>query len=262
MSKKTPLVFSHGNGFPASSYKKLFSFLESDYDIKYIDTIGLGDYPINLNWTNSVHELIDFIESNFEQPVIAAGHSFGGVLSILASNNRPDLFEQVVAIDPPLFGVLKRYIIGTLRIFNKDDLVFKLPVMAKKRKDKFESREEAFEYFRKKPFFKSFDPDCLHDYVENGLIESESGELRLKIPKRVEEQIFKYMPCFLHSEILRPKNCTFLYGDTKSAHDRFDILWLKNMLRGAKFREYSGTHMFPMENPKGCSDLLKTSFIS
>ncbi len=258
--KKKPMVFSHGNGFPSSSYQQLFKYLDA-FAINYIDTYGTGAYPINLNWENSILEITDFIERNYEEPVLAVGHSFGGVISILAASRRPELFKQVIAIDPPLFGIIKRYVIGALRVFGEEGRVFKEPMLARRRRDKFKSKEEALEYFKEKAFFKRFDPKALEDYVNYGLVEDGEGGFKLKIPKLIEEQIFKYMPCFLSSERFDAEKVTFLYGDRKGAHDSKDIFWLKWMLKGAKFKEYSGSHMIPFENPKGCGDLIKSAII-
>jgi len=34
------LHFSHANGFPAACYRKMFSYLERDFEIDYVNTIG------------------------------------------------------------------------------------------------------------------------------------------------------------------------------------------------------------------------------
>lgn len=258
---KTPLVFFHGNGFPAKSYQQLFNELD-EYEISYIETIGLGRYPVNINWTNPVQEIIDYLKENFDRPVKVVGHSFGGVLTVFAASQRPDLFEKAVVIDPPLFGIHKRYIIGSLRAFNQEHRIFKLPTLARLRKDRFESKEAAKNYFKKKPFFKNFDDKALDDYVEHGLKETDAGGVELVIPKRVEEQIFKYMPCFLPSERLSLENLTFYTARKKPLHDNLDLFWLKRMLAGAKIEHFSGTHMIPFEEPRKCAEMIKSQLNS
>lgn len=252
---KENIVFSHGNGFPARVYSALHNEL-SDYDFSFIEAYGLGEYPITTGWTESINELIDFIETKHSEPVTALGHSFGGVISLLASTQRPELFKKVIAIDPPYFGIFKRYVIGGLRLINKEDKVFKQPRMALKRKHQFISRDHARDYFAGKPFFKNFHSKCFDDYIEYGFT-TRNGQVELLIPPKLESDIFKLMPCFRRNEFIKPVESYFLYGNKKGVHDKKDILWLKAVLRNTRFVEYDGSHMLPLENPKACAELIR-----
>jgi len=45
------------------------------------------------------------------EPVIAVGHSLGGVLSLMASIEAPHLFKAIVLLDAPIIGRLKSSLI-------------------------------------------------------------------------------------------------------------------------------------------------------
>ncbi len=65
--------------------------------------IGLDPrYPVTLTWHYLVEQVIADIERQFpEQQVIGLGHSFGSLLTLMAAYKRPDLFSQLVIMDPP-----------------------------------------------------------------------------------------------------------------------------------------------------------------
>jgi pimeloyl-ACP methyl ester carboxylesterase len=97
---KPILHFAHGNGFPSPCYRQMLMPLEAEFDCCYIDKIGHAKaFPINDNWHTLVDELRESIrlQSN-NQPVVAVGHSLGGVLSILAALKEPALFRAVVLL--------------------------------------------------------------------------------------------------------------------------------------------------------------------
>src|SRR5437870_13259241 len=99
------LHFAHGNGFPSPCYRQLLEGLEGRYDCSYIDRIGHNpQFPVTENWPFLIDEVIDSVNRQAGQPVIAVGHSLGGVLSLLAAIKEPTLFKAVIMLDSPLLG--------------------------------------------------------------------------------------------------------------------------------------------------------------
>ena len=85
------LHFSHANGFPAACYQKVFDHLQRDFRISTINTLGHdARYPVTEGWPHLVDELIDHLEREVDEPVLAVGHSLGGYLSYLAAVRRPE----------------------------------------------------------------------------------------------------------------------------------------------------------------------------
>lgn len=59
-------------------------------------------YPITRDWRYLVDEVIADIEQQFsQQQVIGLGHSFGGLVTLMAAYRRPELFSKLVIMDPP-----------------------------------------------------------------------------------------------------------------------------------------------------------------
>ena len=101
---KPVIHFAHANGVPSKVYQKLFDGLKDEYDIIYVPLLGPDKrYPIDNHWNSLTNQVIDSIvrQANGSK-VIGLGHSLGSVLTFQAALKRPELFQQVIMIDPPL----------------------------------------------------------------------------------------------------------------------------------------------------------------
>jgi Predicted hydrolases or acyltransferases (alpha/beta hydrolase superfamily) len=100
-----PLIhFAHANGVPSRVYQKLFDLLSDEYDVIYVPLLGPDKrYPIDNHWKSLTQQVIDSIVRQANgRKVIGLGHSLGSVLTFQAALQRPELFEQVLMIDPPM----------------------------------------------------------------------------------------------------------------------------------------------------------------
>ena len=104
--------FAHGNGFPSPCYRQLIQQLEKRFNCCYIDRVGhTSQFPVTENWQRLIEEVIFSIQSQALQPVIAVGHSLGGVLSLLAAIEQPSLFKAVILLDSPLINRFKSSVV-------------------------------------------------------------------------------------------------------------------------------------------------------
>ena len=104
-----PLVFSHANSFPASTYRVLFDHLQTrGFAVKSIDKFGHDPrYPVSNNWKDMAQHVADFAQMQAEAaggPVWLVGHSLGGFLSLMAAAKKPGLAKGVLLIDAPILG--------------------------------------------------------------------------------------------------------------------------------------------------------------
>jgi surfactin synthase thioesterase subunit len=82
------IFFAHANGFPAKTYTKLFSLLEDEFEIGFIEKIGHNPkFPVTDNWDCLKNELREEIEKRYSQPIIGIGHSLGGILQSRSFTN-------------------------------------------------------------------------------------------------------------------------------------------------------------------------------
>lgn len=112
--------------------------------------------------------------------LVVVGHSLGGCAAALAAYSVPAPFSGLILIDPVIEPTaldgsqrLRRYVVGALS-----------------RRSVWQTREEAYSLLSKFPFFGSWDPDVLRNYVEYALVQDASGQVRLKCTNFQEAAVF------------------------------------------------------------------------
>jgi pimeloyl-ACP methyl ester carboxylesterase len=247
--------FAHGNGFPSPCYQQLLKALQSRYDCCYIDKIGHNPrFPVRDNWHFLVDEIIDSVRVQASKPVIAIGHSLGGVLSLLAAIEQPSLFKTVIMLDSPLPGRFKSSLIYLAKMIGMIDRITPAH-RTRGRREFWQSREELLAYLKTRDLFKSFTNECLEDYIDYGLQKTARG-YELRFDRHIEYLIYRTMPHELYryeGRLERP--AALIYGDKSTVVDRFDIRYMKRKYKIPGYK-IKGSHMFPMEHPKEVAEQI------
>ncbi|ARG97328.1 alpha/beta fold hydrolase [Legionella micdadei] len=240
--------FAHGNGFPSPCYRQLLNGLQERYDCCFIDRIGHNpQFPVTENWHFLVDEVINSIKQQTNQPVIAVGHSLGGVLSLLGAIEQPSLFRAVIMLDSPLIGRFKS---GMVRLAKALGIIDRVTPAARTRgrREYWQNRDQLIAYLRTRDLFKTFTEDCLQDYIDYGLEKTKDGYL-LRFDRHIEYLIYRTIPHQLSEyEGKLSVPAVLIYGDKSSVVDRLDIRYMKKNYNISCYK-IKGTHMFPMEYP-------------
>ncbi len=102
-----PLVLAHGFGCDQKMWRFLTPLLESDYRIILFDYTGSGKSDVS-NYDKArysklqgyAEDVIEICDALAVSDVVFVGHSVSSIIGILAANNRPDLFAQLVLVCP------------------------------------------------------------------------------------------------------------------------------------------------------------------
>ena len=144
-----PLIhFAHANGIPSQTYQKLFTALSDDYDVIYVPLLGASEYyPVDNHWKILTQQVIDSIESQAQgRQVIGVGHSLGALTTFMASRLRPDLFSQVIMLDPPMIVGAAGFMMHIAKIIAPGFVDKHTPAaLSAKRRDHWANPEEAKE---------------------------------------------------------------------------------------------------------------------
>lgn len=254
----TPILhFAHANGFPAGSYRKMLDILRAEYTVIAVERFGHNpDFPVDDNWASLVRELISNIESQAQGPVVGVGHSMGAILTFMAAHQRPDLFRQIVMLDPPLLygaSAFLFFIAKRLGLVNRSPMV----AQTKKRRTHWATRDEAAAYFAGKKLFGQFDPDCLRDYVQSATIPTEAG-VDLLFDRNVEANIYRTTPHNLGS--LRSRlgvPGAMIIGEHTYATTRYTVGGFVKR-HGLHFGRFEGgSHLFPLEHPERTAEMVR-----
>ncbi len=246
---KELIYFAHGNGFPALCYKQLLDSLKPRFDCCYIDKIGHNpEFPVSENWQSLVFEIIENIKNQTQQPVIAVGHSLGGVLSLLAAIEEPSLFKAVIMIDSPLIGRFKSSVV---RLAKKIGIIDRITPAYRTagRCTYWRTREQLLRYLKSRDLFKSFKDECLEDYINYG-VELRDDGYHLRFERNIEYKIYRTIPHVLpklEGKLQVPT--VLIYGDKSRVVDRVDIRYMRKYFHVESVK-MPGTHLIPMEHPE------------
>jgi len=249
---KELIHFAHGNGFPSPCYQQMFNHLSSRFNYCYIDKIGHNpDYPVGDNWNCLVSEVLESIKMQTRKPVIAVGHSLGGILSLLASIQQPELFKAVILLDSPLIGPFKSTMVKLAKRIGFIDRVTPAS-RTRARKAHWKTRDEVVSYLRSRDLFKQFAAECLKDYIDYGLVHNAEG-YHLRFNRDIEYQIYRTIPHVIpqyEGTLAHP--CALIYGDRSWVVDKMDVGYMQDKFKINCYKTIGG-HLFPREHPKAAA---------
>ncbi len=254
---KEIIHFSHANGFPAGCYRQLLSALNNHgYSVHAPDLLGHNDsFPVTDNWTYLVKELIQQIQTHHRQPVIAVGHSFGGILNLMAASQRPDLFKALVLLDSPVFSTIETTFIALAKRLQLIDYITPA-ARTNGRKAYWHSRDDAIRYFHEKALMKDFDRQCLEDYVDYGTRKTTDDGLELIFSPATEMKIYRTVPHTLHRMTLPASvPASVIAGRSSKVFRRANGAHMRRKL-GMQLKWTEGSHMFPFEDPQLTAELI------
>lgn len=249
----TPIIFSHGNSFPACTYRQVFQSLEQrGFEVSAIEKFGHDPaYPVSDNWPHLVEQLAAFIrDQHGKGPTpFLVGHSLGGILSLMCAAKNPGLVRGVLLLDSPILAGWKA---TTLGLAKRTPLVSSLSPgrISSKRRNHWPDRDAALEHFRHKKAFAHWDAQVLKDYIAHGTTERD-GQIYLSFDRDIETRIYNTLPHNL-GELLRkhPVQCPVAFiGGTHSVEMRQVGMELTQRITKGRVMMLDGSHLFPMEKP-------------
>ena len=251
------LVFSHANGFGAGCYRLLFeAWRQAGWAVHALPRFGHDPaYPVTSNWPHVRDQLIDFIEHEVRPtmaqpgPVMLAGHSLGGMLSLMAACRRPDLAQGLLLMDSPVVTGWRAH---SLQVIKATRLMPRVSPgrISRQRRHQWPTRDAVLTHFAAKHKFARWDPRVLQDYVDSGFEERE-GQTHLSFQREVETRIYETLPHNLGTLLRRhPLRCPvgFIAG-TQSEELRQAGMFASRALAGKNLIWMEGSHLFPFERP-------------
>jgi pimeloyl-ACP methyl ester carboxylesterase len=245
------LHFAHANAYPPGCYSQFIAGLTPHYRVLAIEQRPLWPHsrPEELDsWELVADDLIRFFEQEGLENVIGVGHSLGAVATMYAAVKRPSLFRQLILIEPVFLPpeLLK------MAAANPDG-AYKLPLVhvAQNRRNRWASRQEAFDRFRSKSVFSRFSDEVLWDYVNHAIHEDAAGEFTLTYPREWEARIYAHPPLRVweHLPQVQPPTLAIRAAESGTIMPAAWQLW-QELQPAATFVEIPDTgHMLTMERP-------------
>lgn len=254
------LHFAHANGYPPGCYRQCLTRLSERYTVHAIHHRPLWSAmnPWEMqDWRLVTQDVIDLFDAQGWRDVIGVGHSLGGVATMYAALERPELFRRLVLIDPvflpaPWLAQVKAH---------PDWPHHEMPLVqsALRRRNYWESKEDAFERFRPKSIFHLLSDQALWDYV-HAILKPANGGFTLAYPREWEARFYSLPPTDVWECVPRLTHPTLAVrgGESDTLHPAAWALW-QALQPQAAFVELPGLgHLLAMEDPARAAQTILT----
>lgn len=119
-----------------------------------------------------------------------------------------------------------------------------------RRRDHWESREQAAELLGSRGFYQHFDADCFQAYIQHALSNDPlKGGVTLTIPKVDEVAMFRTTPSMWWLPMPKPRVPVHLVVGRDSVFLKEKLPQVAKQKLGIPFSIVNGGHMFPLEHP-------------
>lgn len=174
------IVFAHATGFHGLVWTPLIGELHDRFRCVAFDFRGHGDSLVpdtgSFDWSgfaDDAEAVIDSLAIDPAQPLFGVGHSKGGAALLLTEQRRPGTFAAMWCFEPIVLDAQRR---AQSRAMGEHPL----STGARRRREVFTSRDEAYENYASKPPLDDLDPAALRAYVDHGFVDLDDGTVRLK----------------------------------------------------------------------------------
>ena len=279
-----PLLFAHATGLHAHVWVPLAQRLRAHFHCYAIDARAQGDSTApagaqalvdqanepaatpnspksksGFAWDNITHEYataMDIWGLSGRGDVFGLGHSQGGFALLSAALARPGTFAHIFGFEPVIFPAPANAVEG-------HPMDNHMASIARKRREVFGSKREAYENYRGKLPFKMADDDVTRSYVHWGFDELVDGTVRLKCRAAWEGELFSLAMSNLFHR-LPGIDCQVTLGIAEFTTPNFtdSIPMQQAQMPNSTVMHFPGrSHFGPLENTDEMATIVRNTFL-
>lgn len=248
------LMCCHCTGTCGRIWEPILRHFTGDYRFIAVDARGHGDSGKPTareaySWPLLGTDLLAVLDALGLDHVMAAGHSGGATQVVAAALQRPGAFTRVALLDA---------IVGPPAFFAGPS---RMAAAARRRKNHFDSREDAFERFRTRPPLAQWDDAALRAYIDYAIEDDPGGGVRLKCPGELEAYYYELGGQDDGFDRLGTLEAPALLVTAERSDIRPLVALQRQALPGAGFVELPGYgHFFPLDAPGETAAVLEEWF--
>lgn len=248
--------FYAANGYPVQVYEPLMKLLAQEFQLEALHNRAqwpnMGKPSKHIRWQTYANDLIHFLDarntSSESAPIIGMGHSMGASSTIFAAAKRPDLFSQLILIEPaaltPTNSLLLKPIPQRIR------RQFLQPGKATlKRRHRWQDRAELRSQLERWKSLDKIEQPALDSFA-NHLVIDKGEDVGLAFPREWEAHNF-FNPSSIWSE-LKKVRCPITVIRSEAGIFFTDAMWAQwQKLRPQDRIEYIPNygHLLPLQAP-------------
>jgi pimeloyl-ACP methyl ester carboxylesterase len=168
------------NGFPPATYSAFVRPLLAGHRVFSLPPRalwpGIGPPPPQAGtWDQMADDLLAGWTALGCDRLVAVGHSYGGVASLIAAAREPERFEALVLLDPTIFP---RQVMAEIAEMRREGQPARFEVVegARKRRSRFASVDEAYAFWRERSLFRLWPDQALRWDAESMTRPAADGE--------------------------------------------------------------------------------------
>jgi pimeloyl-ACP methyl ester carboxylesterase len=248
--------FAHANGYPPECYRPLLERLSANFHVLAMHQRSLwpGSKPGEIeDWLPFSHDLMQFLDEQKLDSIIAIGHSLGGIASLRAAMQNPHRFRALILLDPVLFPP---YMTPTWQLIRAFKLEYRLNPFIRntlRRRQTFESREKLYDLYRRKQVFRYFSDESLKALIA-GLTRPQNGKFELVQSPEWEARIYvtaiwRDMDIWRGLAYLKVPLLIIRGAETDTFREQTGRLVRKRLPSAQVVTLERATHLVPLEQP-------------
>ncbi|MBI5671061.1 MAG: alpha/beta hydrolase [Chloroflexi bacterium] len=244
------------NGFPPQVYAPLLEPLTRRYHVVCLLPRALwpGEAPPETlrDWRTLSDDLLAGMARHRLTDVIAVGHSFGGVASLLAALAEPVRFRALCLLDPT---ILPPHAMQAMAAMQAGGTVGDFPLVqgALRRRRTFDSVDAAYAYFKSRTLFADWPDATVRLYAEHGTRPARQGGVELVWPPEWEAYYFSTLYTGTWDDLPRLRGLLPLLivrGENSDTLLPEAAGQIRRLLPDAVYAEIAGHgHLFPQTAP-------------
>lgn len=209
-----------------------------------------------LNWLTVAQDLANFCSALGIGKPAMAGHSMGATVITLAAAAF-ELDARGLVLFEPIF---------LPEDFYKSQITVDMHPLASKairRRDTWDSGDEAHGYLRSKALFRNWDEEMLDLYVEYGMRRLDAGGLQLACSPLREASLFMGGMQYDPWPLLPKVSCPVLVLEGEESENRafIDLKKATSAFRNGTYRLVNGAgHLIPQEKPSESLEIIREFF--
>jgi pimeloyl-ACP methyl ester carboxylesterase len=244
------------NGFPPAVYAPLLQPFTVNYGVICLPPRALWpgqQPPAELHdWQMIADDLLAGLWEYDLSNVIAVGHSFGGIASLLAVIAEPGRFRALCLLDPTILPPHTMDYMAQMQA-SGDMSSFPLMQAALRRRRRFDNAQTLYDYCKSKMLFADWPDETIRLYAEFGTRLAADGSVELSWSPEWEAYYFSTLYTRTWDELPKlPPNFPVLVvrGADSDTFLPEDYDQVRRLLPGATCHEIPGHgHLFPQTAP-------------
>jgi len=255
------------NGFPPQTYAPLLQPFTSRYRLVCLPPRALWpddqqppDQPGS--WRALADDLLAGMRQYNLTDVIAVGHSFGGIASLLAALDEPERFRALILLDPTILPPER---VQVMKMAQETGQTEQIPLVqtARRRRRAFDSVDDAYAYFKTKPLFNGWPDETVRLYAESLTRPSANGNgVELAWTPEWEAHYYRSMYTEIWETLPRLRGLLptlVIRGGTTDTFVESAAERMKSLVPDAAYVDIPGHgHLFPQSAPEETRRVMET----